>query len=88
MRNDKSLFLSLYSIFDKKNNMFQPPFTEFSEVDAARRFDGLMRNTDTIISRYKDDFSLVMLGTLDLTTGEIVPDYHVICDCNDVSNII
>ena len=88
MLNDNKFLLSIFSVFDRKNKMFQPPFSEFSEVDAARRFDGMLNSPTSLISRYKDDFTLVLLGTLDLATGEITPEYHVICDCNDVSNII
>ncbi len=88
MLNDKFFLLSLYSFYDSKNKMLQPPFSEFSQVDAVRRFDTLLKNPESLISRYKDDFSLIYLGTIDLNSGEINPDYTVICDCNDISNLI
>lgn len=78
--------LILYAILDKKNGLFQPPFCEFSLVDAVRRFDSLLHRSDSVMSRYPDDFALYTLGTMALTSGEIESNISLICDSSDVAN--
>lgn len=80
--------LHIYSIYDQKNGLYQVPYCEFSDIDAVRRFDGLLKNTDTFISRYKDDFSLYRLGILDLDSGDIKTCADRICDFSNISDYL
>ncbi|MDO5343061.1 MAG: hypothetical protein Q4F69_11505 [Bacteroidia bacterium] len=69
MKSD--MYLGVYSFYDLKNKLFAPPFTEFSKVDACRRFDAIRHDERSVVSRYPSDFEFYKLCEINLSTGAI-----------------
>jgi len=65
--------MKLFSVLDIKANIFQQPFPETSTVAALRGFDVAVNNSDSILSKFPDDFCLMELADFDQQTGEISP---------------
>lgn len=62
----------LVSVYDKVARLYSPAMTEVNPDSAIRNFRiGGKQNSQ--ISATPDDYCLVLLGTVDDETGEIVP---------------
>lgn len=64
----------IFSIYDRKAQYYLPPFTARSEADALRTFNEAVVSSETPISQYPADFDLLVLGTVDLESGELTPE--------------
>lgn len=68
---------NVYSLYDRKAQYYLPLFTMRSDADAVRQFASIVTTSDTPISQYPADYDLVRLGSIDLETGLINPEYPV-----------
>lgn len=65
--------MKLYSIFDKKANIYNTPFPAPTDVHAARTFSMQVNNANdhNMLNFAPEDFSLYCIGTFNDHTGEI-----------------
>lgn len=56
---------SLYSLYDKKTNYFNPPVCCHNEKEACRTFAMVVQGKASIFNQYPSDFDLYELGTFD-----------------------
>lgn len=70
----------VFSIRDGKLGIFTPPFNYEHPGQALRAFDGVVKNSETMISKYPSDFSLYELGSFDEETGlfENLQQHHML----------
>lgn len=61
-----------YAVFDKKGLNYDVPFFAKNDLFATRKFtmDCRNRNQQTMISNFKDDFELHLVGQFSIETGE------------------
>lgn len=64
----------LYSIYDRKAQVYIPPFTAPHEAQAIRTFAEAVLTSETPVSHYPADFDLLLLGAVDIETGVLTPE--------------
>lgn len=64
---------NIYSVFDKKAQVFSNPFTTLNHGTAIRSFDQACKDPGTELSMYPNDFTLFCIGTFDDEFGTITP---------------
>lgn len=64
------MMIKLYSVYDKEGNVFCAPFKEVNDNAAIRGFKVACRNTDTLISKFPQDYDLYAVGEFNENTGE------------------
>lgn len=62
--------LTVYSIHDRKADIYNRPFYESNEVIAVRNVEMCFNDSNNPMCAYPDDFELVRLGTYDDDTGK------------------
>lgn len=61
-----------YAVYDRKAEVFSPPFLEIKDGTAIRAVQDLVINSkDHVFAKHPSDFSLHRLGEFDETTGII-----------------
>ena len=60
---------NLYTIYDKKSEIYAPPFVELTDGTAIRVVTDLLGNTNSPFYKYPDDYTLVKVGSYDELTG-------------------
>lgn len=66
---------NIYSIYDRKAQYYLPVFQHRSNADAIRDFANVVTSSETPIAQYPADYDLVIIGSLDLESGQITPQY-------------
>ena len=66
---------NIYSLYDRKAQYYLPLFAMRSDADAIRQFAVIVSTSDTPVSQYPADYDLVRLGSIDLESGLINPEY-------------
>jgi len=61
--------MKLFAMLDVKANFYMQPFPEKSTISALRGFDVAVNNSESIFSRFPDDFCLMEIGTFDQESG-------------------
>lgn len=67
--------LQIFSTFDRKAQNYLGVFTVRSEAEAIRSFTEAVMTSETPISQYPADFDLHRMGSVDMESGEITPEY-------------
>lgn len=67
------MILILFSIYDTRAEIFNPPFAIPTQGQAIRDFGDLVKDPQSRISKHPDDYKLVKLGVFDDNTGVILP---------------
>lgn len=67
--------LTIFSTFDRKAQNYLGLFTVRSEIEAVRSFTEAVMTSETPVSQYPADFDLHRMGTVDMESGEITPEY-------------
>lgn len=62
--------LTIYSIHDRKAEIYNRPFYESNEVIAVRNVEMCFSDENNPMFAYPEDFELVRLGTYDDETGK------------------
>lgn len=65
------MVLKMFSLFDKKTAIYQPPIYCHNEAHAIRVFEQEFAK-DNVLSRYSADFALFELGTFVDGSGKII----------------
>lgn len=60
----------IYAIFDKKSELFNPPFIESTDGTAVRAITDLMvKQAESVFATYAEDYSLHKVGVWNDQTG-------------------
>lgn len=62
----------VFAIQDVKSEMFHTPFFYPHNGQALRAFTELVRDGQSMVSKYPGDFKLVWIGTFDDASGKLV----------------
>lgn len=62
--------LNIYSIRDDKSDIYGPLFACHTHGEAERRLRDLLKNPETQVNQYPEDFNLYYFGTMDNVTGK------------------
>ena len=62
---------SLYTIYDTKALIWNPPFNMRTDVEAIRAFASTANDLSTSINAHPADYALYRIGTFDDSNGEI-----------------
>ena len=63
----------LYSVYDKKADVYSPIMQFDNDVSAVRNFQQACSQADSLLSRYPDDFRLDYVGDFDCKLGILYP---------------
>jgi len=69
------LVVSMFSLFDKKALTFGSPFYYKHKGEALRFVQGILSNVDSAIAKHPADFTVYLLGTMDIISGEVRGNY-------------
>lgn len=61
----------LFSILDKKAQIFMTPFFQTSEIFAQREVMAAMQNSDISLNLFAEDYELFLLGEFDDVTAKM-----------------
>lgn len=81
-------YLGMYSFHDDESELYDTPFFCQSDLFARRHFIVTSKKAGTMFSEFRDHFTLVRLGFLDVTTGKFIPMDETIFLGEEVSNAI
>lgn len=75
-----------YSFFDKKSRTYLPPFMAKSEDEAVRQATSASNYTNSLISKFPNDYALFFIGEFDEKEGIIIAKDNpvFICECFDL----
>lgn len=75
-----------YSFFDKKSRTYLPPFMANSEEEAVRQATSASNYTNSLISKFPNDYALFFIGEFDEKEGIIIAKDNpvFICECFDL----
>ena len=60
---------NLYSIYDKKSDLYAPPFIELTDGTAIRACMDLLQNANMPFAKYPSDYTLMKIGSWDEVAG-------------------
>lgn len=64
----------IYSIYDRKAEIFNTPFFCRNDSVALRSFEDLLKDDRTTVSQHPEDFVLYKLGQFNDENGQVVND--------------
>lgn len=78
----------MYSVFDKKAQVYGTPFFTQNEALALRSFQRAANDSTIDLGLFPNDFTLVELGDFDEDTGKIsvMPHNRPICSASELVN--
>lgn len=80
--------VKIYSVFDRKGNMFNQPFFAMNDVMATRTIYMREKVEPGQLSEFPEDFMLVRIGEFDHATGYITGLDHYFETVAEVRSII
>lgn len=66
----------VYSICDKQSAAFSPPFVAGTHGEAMRSFQELVRDKQSLVGKYPEDYVLYCIGSFNMSKGMVTG--HVI----------
>ena len=71
--------LGIYSIFDKKSDVYSNPMFFKKDGEATRTFSDITNDPKTTLYNHPEDYSLYMIGYFNDNSGELIknPPRHV-----------
>lgn len=69
--------LKVYSIYDSKAKVFNPPFYQKNAGEAARSFTKIVNDQQGLINEFPEDYILMEIGTFNDETGLIEGQAHL-----------
>ena len=60
-----------FSIYDRKAQVYLPPFYFSYKGEATRAFEDICKNRESIISKHPEDYDLYMIGTFNSDSGAL-----------------
>lgn len=81
------MVVKMYSVYDFKSSIYNPPICCHNRGDAIRFFDRLFQDPKRLENQYPSDFKIFEVGSYDNLTGIITVDKNPLFICN-VEDII
>jgi hypothetical protein len=72
-KKEKKMVLKMYSVYDQKAEVFNPPFFQNTHGQAERSFRQTVSDEKTMMNKYPEDYDLYYLGEYDDNTGKFNP---------------
>lgn len=76
--------LMIYSVYDKKTNVYFPPNFAQNDADVLRQFRLRFQDEKNIVHHYPEDYDIYRIGEFDDWKGKIEPEdqpiFIVNCD--------
>tara|TARA_B110000483_G_scaffold230249_1_gene295239 strand:+ start:1229 stop:1483 length:255 start_codon:yes stop_codon:yes gene_type:complete len=69
---------NLYSVYDKKSEIYAPPFVELTDGTAIRACTDLIQRSDLPFGKYPEDYRLVRIAKWDETEAHASPTENTI----------
>lgn len=66
--------IKMYAVYDKKAKQYDVPFFAHDDLFAQRKFIMGLRDSNSIFAHFTDDFVLMKLGEVEISTGIINGD--------------
>lgn len=63
--------MKIFSLLDTKANSFGRPFPEKDVLSALRNFEIGVNESNSMLSRFPDDFCLMEIGEFEASTGRL-----------------
>lgn len=63
----------VYSLFDEKSQTYGTPFFQLADGQATRSLQELVKDSQSLVSKYPEDFILYNIAEFDEVTGLITP---------------
>lgn len=60
----------IFSVYDRRAEVYLPPFYHATVGSALRDFEGAVNHKDSQLNIFPEDFDLMELGTFDNTTAQ------------------
>lgn len=70
---EKKMQLKVYSIRDRKTEVYNTPFFQKSHGEAERSFTSMSMDTKSTINMYPEDYDLYYIGEYDTDKGLLIP---------------
>ena len=68
---DDRVFVNVYAIYDEKARCYMSPFLAATDGLACRILSDVVRDPNTSLARYPEDYRLYEIGAFDQTHGEL-----------------
>lgn len=82
------MIVGMYSVFDRKSDVFGTPFFTLNDA-LAQRYVYMREKADPgQLSEFPEDFLLVQLGTFDPQLGEVKPEQNKFRPVQEVRNFL
>lgn len=78
--------LQCFAVHDKKAQAFITPFYLPNEMMASRTFMDCINDDSHQFSKHPEDYSLFLIGTFDMNSGEFVHELQIICNGTEVKS--
>lgn len=72
--------VGLYSVHDLKGKKYDVPFFAHDDLFAKRKFTLIIKEENTIVNEFKNDFNLVRLGSFNIVTGKLYENLEIILE--------
>jgi hypothetical protein len=66
---DTGVILEMYSVSDIKGKLYMQPFLARTRGEAIRSFTEAIKDKNTMISKYPEDYNLYKIGLFNQNTG-------------------
>lgn len=63
------MIVRLYSLYDKRTQLFSSPFAAVNDDTAVRMVYGLLNDRSTTVAQYPEDYDMWRLGMFDDASG-------------------
>lgn len=77
--------LQIYSIYDKKGEVYHPPFYQHNDATAKRQFNEMCKDKNQPMAHYPEDYQLFRLGVFNDDSGKIEGVNNPTFVCNATS---
>lgn len=64
---------TIYSIYDKKSELYQSPFVELNNGVAIRALQDVLKNQNHQFYNHSEDYTLYKVGIFDEMQGQVLP---------------
>lgn len=62
----------MYSIYDRKTELYLPPFIALNQGDATRQVLNMLMGSENMLSKFPDDYDLYEVGSFNDDIGAMV----------------
>lgn len=70
--------LGMFSIYDTKSQVYNPPFYQKNAGEASRSFSKICQDPQTLINQFPEDFVLQQIGEFDDESGIVISHQPIV----------